>query len=32
MFITCPLIGPIAHAHGVMTIDCVSSLGGIEFN
>lgn len=25
-------IGPIAHAHGVMTIvDCVSSLGGIEF-
>ena len=25
-------IGPIAHAHGVMTIvDCVSSIGGIEF-
>ena len=25
-------IGPIAHAHGAMTIvDCVSSLGGIEF-
>jgi len=25
-------IGPIAHAHGVMTIvDCVSSVGGIEF-
>jgi pyridoxamine--pyruvate transaminase len=25
-------IGPIAHTHGVMTIvDCVSSLGGIEF-
>jgi pyridoxamine--pyruvate transaminase len=25
-------IGPIAHAHGVMTlVDCVSSLGGIEF-
>jgi pyridoxamine--pyruvate transaminase len=25
-------IGPIAHAHGVMTlVDCVSSVGGIEF-